>query len=225
MAQAQTQDDPCPHAIVRSMIKSVNSNQLTILARDNQGQVGEFTIDKGDVWWEPHPHCPPSVRPVVGDVGNLYLHRHGWDACHKQGNGLWGYDPENPDPHKVLFKYPDCSFSEALQSLKVMPTSVIVVTDDERIELNAPEFATAQRLTWDTLSKLTVNRADGTQRSVWPLQLLVTGKPLVGGDEATIDILDRTLAALLQDVSWETFGEPIAPVLRPRAFYRFNAEF
>jgi hypothetical protein len=224
MTQADPPYNPCPHAIVRAMIKSITGNQLTILARDNSSQVAEFNVDTDHVWWDPHPHCPPSVRREVGDAGNLYLHRNGWDACTKQGKGLWGYDPAKPDPHKVLFKYPNCSFSEALEPLAIKPTSIVVVTENERIELAGPEFATAQELAWDTLSNFTIRRADGSERSVWPLQLLITGKP-DDGDEATVDILDRTYAALLQTVKWSAFGERIEPVLRPRAFYMFNAEF
>jgi hypothetical protein len=220
------QEDPgCPHAIVRAMVKSISGDQLTICARDNSNQVSDFKVNKNDVWWDPHPHCPPSVRCEIGDAGNLYLHRRGWDACHNQGSGLNGYDPAKPDPHKVLFKYPNCSFSEALEPLAIKATSIVVVTESARIELAAPEFATAQTLIWDTLSNFTIKRIDGTELSVWPLQLLVTGRPLDEGDEATVDLLDRTFAALLQTVSWEAFGDPIKPVLRPRAFYLFNAEF
>jgi hypothetical protein len=224
--QADPPVNPCPHAIVRSMVKSVTGNQLTILARDNAKSVSEFDISKDDVWWDPHPHCPPSVRCEVGDVGNLYLHRRGWDACRTQGAGLYGYDPANPDPHNVLFKYPNCSFSEALQPLAIRPTSIVVVTENDRIELAAPEFATAQALSWDSLSNFAIKRVDGTELSVWPLQLLITGKPADDeGDEATVDVLDRTYAALMQNVSWSSFGDPIEAVLRPRAFYLLNAEF
>jgi len=216
----------CNYALVQQVqITNIDETEkaITFATRSNDKKLTSYTTDDANVMWHGPAQAPKAVPKVVGKVGNLYLDKEGWAAA-KAGGGIFGYSANAADS-TVLFKWPQCYPFLPVEELDLIPSTVVVVDSagKEHKLFDAAQYAAAQHLVWNAAQNITLMTHANKAIEVWPVKLLVTGKPRSGGIEGTVDVLDGEYGDFTQMLSWSKPGAVIAPVLRPAGFGEFDA--
>jgi hypothetical protein len=214
----------CPFAVVQQVaITSFDEKTLSFQSRTQTNQLGDFTATTDQILASPPTGAPTPVAWMAGAVGNLYLHRNGWqNAQNNPKGGLYGYNV----PGAVLFKFPTCAPFRGIEPLDVVPTMIQVTGDDgQTYDLLGADVAPAQQITWNAAGKIRIALKTGEVKQVWPTKIAISGSPkafpnIKGG--GPVDVLDIEHADFLQSFSWQNPKDPVTLRLNERGFEAFK---
>jgi hypothetical protein len=213
----------CPYAIVQQVsITKFQGGVVSFQTRTQTNQLGDYTAPASQILASPPTGAPTPVPWTQGAVGNLYLHRDGWDAGNDNPKGgLYAYNV----PGAVLFKFPTCAPFRGIEPLDIVPTSIQVTAAEGVFDLLGPDVAPAQQIIWNAAGNINIALKTGEVKQVWPTKISVSGSPKAfpnikpGGP---VDVLDVEHADFLQTLSWQTPKAPVTLRLNERGFEAFK---
>lgn len=219
LPEAPPGTNPCDYGIVQQVqVLGVAEGTITYNTRAQNNKLATFTSPVSQVLGSPPQGAPDPVAFKPGAIGNLYLSKQGWSAADANG-GIYGLN----QPGAILFKWPQCAPFRGIEPLDLLVSSVKIVGDDgTTYELIGGSAAPAQSVEWTAAAPVAL-ALGGQARNVWPMQILVTGKPAQYASlpEQTVDVLDCNLADFVQTLEWDKLGDPVTVRLTERGFEAF----